>query len=175
MDRTLQENQILEELRELDLEQLLTLLCRDAASGPEEDTSYALLVMQVIEEKEQRNPESHLSDVNLSLADFQSRYNVPEGENLSLFPADISEQNKSEVCCPQVTRSRHRWRKAATLIAAVLVLMLSLMLVAQAAEIDIFGAVSRWAEETFLFVTGGRESDQTEGGGEFLYVTGDDS
>jgi hypothetical protein len=50
---------------------------------------------------------------------------------------------------PQPRRLRH-WR-VVRLIAAIIIVMISCMITAQAFGVDVFGAIARWSEETFKF------------------------
>lgn len=55
--------------------------------------------------------------------------------------------------------------KLAGIVAAVIVGLFALMIGAQAAGIDVFGAIGRWTEETFRFVPASGGVEQGGGGG----------
>ena len=81
-------------------------------------------------------------------ADGRSLYDFENTEDPSPLEA---EQARSAV------RPRRGWRlrRLAVLAAALIACLLGGMVVAQAAGMDVFGAIARWTDETFHFVSAG--------------------
>ena len=90
-----------------------------------------------------------LPDTDQAWQEFQKYYNIPEGEGESLYPIRNTQEKRS-ASVPTKTRRVFRPRKI-LVVAAVLILMFGGMLTAQAAGVDVFGAIGRWTEETFHF------------------------
>ena len=102
-----------------------------------------------MEKREKENPSGRLPDVDQAWQEFQKYYNIPEGEGESLYPIRNTQEKRS-ASVPTKTRRVFRPRKI-LVVAAVLILMFGGMLTAQAAGVDVFGAIGRWTEETFHF------------------------
>lgn len=140
-------------LNRLSTEQLEELLRADFELPERDDTDAILHILEVIEKREEEHPTGRLSDVDQMWADFQQYYNIPEGEGLSLYPTEDEEVTETALQ-PQsakVVRLRPAL-KLAGFVAAVVVGIFGLMVTAQAAGVDVFGAIGRWTNETFHFV-----------------------
>lgn len=138
----------MEMLRQLSSEQLLDLLRQDAmGDGLSEDGVYVAQVMEVLEEKEKAKEENHLSDVSQAFRDFQAKYNIPEGDGLSLFDTaeeDVSREGKASPRPRKKSYSLGRRIAIAAVIAAILAVM-----VPAALGYNIFEAIGRWTSERF--------------------------
>lgn len=136
-------------LEQLSTEQLEDILRADLASEDQENDEAVFHILEVLEKREKENPSGRLPDVDQAWQEFQKYYNIPEGEGESLYPIR-NDQEKRSASVPTKTRRVFRPRKI-LVVAAVLILMFGGMLTAQAAGVDVFGAIGRWTEETFHF------------------------
>ena len=136
-------------LDQLSMEQLEELLRADFASSDPENEQAVFHILEVMEKREKENPTGRLPDTDQAWKEFQQYYNIPEGEGQSLYPIR-NNQEKHSASVPTKTRRVFRPRKI-LVVAAVLILMFGGMLTAQAAGVDVFGAIGRWTEETFHF------------------------
>lgn len=134
---------------QLSTEQLEDILRADIASPNQMNDEAVFHILEVLEKREKENPSGRLPDVDQAWQEFQKYYNIPEGEGQSLYPIR-NDQEKRSVSVPTKTRRVFRPRKI-LVVAAVLILMFGGMLTAQAAGVDVFGAIGRWTEETFHF------------------------
>ncbi len=151
-------------LDRLSTEQLEGLLRADIESPESSNESVIFHIVEVIEEREREHPTGRLPNEDEAWAEFQQYYNIPEGEGLSLYPpededgeedpADEEEESPASKQ-PQRTKEIHLSRvlRAAGIAAIVATCTLCLMVGAQAAGINIFGAIGSWTDETFHFVT----------------------
>lgn len=136
-------------LEQLSTEQLEDILRADLASEDQENDEAVFHILEVLEKREKENPSGRLPDTDQAWKEFQQYYNIPEGEGQSLYPVRSDPERHS---APTSTKRSRRFRPRKILIvAAVLVLMFGSMLTAQAAGVDVFGAIGRWTEETFHF------------------------
>ena len=134
---------------QLSTEQLEDILRADIASPNQMNDEAVFHILEVLEKREKENPSGRLPDVDQSWQEFQKYYNIPEGEGESLYPIRNTQEKRS-ASVPTKTRRVFRPRKI-LVVAAVLILMFGGMLTAQAAGVDVFGAIGRWTEETFHF------------------------
>lgn len=134
---------------QLSTEQLEDILRADIASPNQTNDETVFHILEVLEKREKENPSGRLPDTDQAWQEFQKYYNIPEGEGESLYPIR-NDQEKRSASVPTKTRRVFRSRKI-LVVAAVLILMFGGMLTAQAAGVDVFGAIGRWTEETFLF------------------------
>ncbi len=140
-------------LRALTTEQLEQLLKADYSASMPEDAAEEFIdaVIEVMLEKEKETPSGRLADVDKAWADFQTYYNVPDRDGQLLYPDPGSPDPAPSQKAP-VRRPRRVLRPVA-LVAAAIGVFMSLLVVAQAAGLDVFGAMARWTDETFHFVT----------------------
>lgn len=136
-------------LEQLSTEQLEDILRADLASEDQENDEAVFHILEVLEKREKENPTGRLPDTDQAWKEFQQYYNIPEGEGESLYPIR-NNQEKRSASVPTKTRRVFRSRKI-LVVAAVLILMFGGMLTAQAAGVDVFGAIGRWTEEKFHF------------------------
>lgn len=136
-------------LDQLSMEQLEELLRADFASSDPENEQAVFHILEVMEKREKENPTGRLPDTDQAWKEFQQYYNIPEGEGQSLYPVRSDPETQP---APTSTKRSRRFRPRKVLVvAAVLVLIFGGMLTAQAAGLDVFGAIGRWTEEQFHF------------------------
>ena len=146
-------------LDQLSMEQLEELLRADFASSDPENEQAVFHILEVMEKREKENPTGRLPDTDQAWKEFQQYYNIPEGEGQSLYPVRSDPETQP---APTSTKKNRRFRPRKILIvAAVLVLMFGSMLTAQAAGLDVFGAIGRWTEEKFHFEISPTSEDGT--------------
>lgn len=144
---------------QLSTEQLEDILRADIASPNQMNDETVFHILEVLEKREKENPTGRLPDTDQAWKEFQQYYNIPEGEGQSLYPVRSDPERHS---APTSTKRSRRFRPRKVLVvAAVLVLMFGSMLTAQAAGLDVFGAIGRWTEEKFHFEISPTSEDGT--------------
>lgn len=147
-------------LERLSMEELEALL---KFSGDPDDVE--LLFDTVVEEvvaREKENPTGRLPDVDSAWDELQMMYhNMPDAETIPLSslekPVSLSsvEADPAPLAEPAADKPRRvsfqKVMRTAAVMAAAIVLCLALMVGAQAAGTDVFGALARWTDETFHF------------------------
>ena len=73
-------------LDRLSTEALEELLCADIKSPDDDDDEVVLHILEVIEQREKAIPTGRLSDVDKALEEFQTYYNIPEMNGVTLYP-----------------------------------------------------------------------------------------
>ena len=141
-------------LRQLPVGKLLELL--DVAPVPAscpEDEAYVDALEEAIIEKENENPTGFFPDVDQQWEQFVAHY-LPEtdqaaSESEPAKHADTPQTNR-HVPRKRVIRLRQAGRTILAAAAAV-ICALAIMVTAQAAGVDVFGAMARWTEDVFSF------------------------
>jgi len=144
-------------LRQLPIGKLLELL--DIAPVPAscpEDEAYVDALEEAIIEKENENPTGFFPDVDQQWEQFVTHY-LPDQKDTALEPertehAVSAQTNQQSLTVPpkRVVRFKRVWRTA--LVAAIAIAcMFAIMVTAQAAGVDVFGAMARWTEDIFSF------------------------
>ena len=154
-------------LDQLSMEQLEDLLRADLNSPDEENDEAVFHILEVMKKREKENPTGRLPDKNKAWKEFQEYYNIPEGEGESLYPTYSEPENDDKNIQTLKTnepRTRPRFRmRRGLVVAAILIVMFGSMLTAQAAGLDVFGAIGRWTEEKFHFeITPASEDGTTD-------------
>ena len=147
-------------LDRLSTDQLEELLRADFESDENSDVDAIFHILEVIEKREREHPTGRLPDTKLAWEEFQQYYDIPEGNDVQLYPcghtAEAEPDGDSGVrqvptASPVSYTHRAFWN---ALVASIAIfLFLSGMVVAQAAGYDVFGAIGQWTEETFHFVS----------------------
>ena len=90
------------------------------------------------------------SDPDAAWAQFQTKYR-PYADGRSLY--DFGDEEGSLAQAPPASRPRSvRRLRRLSILAAVLTACLLGGMVAQAAGVDVWGAIARWTDETFRFI-----------------------
>lgn len=152
-------------LDQLSMEQLEDLLRADLNSPDEENDEAVFHILEVMKKREKENPTGRLPDKNKAWKEFQEYYNIPEGEGESLYPTYSEPENDDKNIQTLKTnepRTRPRFRmRRGLVVVAILIVMFGSMLTAQAAGVDVFGAIGRWTEEKFHFEIAPTSADGT--------------
>lgn len=136
-----------------ELEQLLRLDFQASEDG-EDDLDAILYISDLLAKR------NGLFYSDTAWKQFQTQYR-PYADGRSLY--DFEGEEVSSVRPAVRPRSAGPLRRLAILVAALIACLLGGMVVAQAAGVDVFGAIARWTDETFRFVSAG--SDDTIGSG----------
>lgn len=140
-------------LDQLSTRQLEQLLLADAEDPSGRDTSEVVFhILEVLQTREDV-PAMEPVDVAQAWEEFQQYYNTPEGEGQSLYlPREDSERPEKDACAASKFRSRlpALW-KTARIVAATMVILLSLMVGVQASGLNIFGTLAQWTNDIFHF------------------------
>jgi len=140
-------------LSRLSTQKLLELLA--AAPGPAEtpeDKAYIDAIVEVVLEREERHPTGLLPDPEQAWEEFQQYYNTPEGEDLSLYPAENPGTAPSEPAPsqteyrPQRRPKRHFFRRVVIVAAVVVCIALPPALGFE----NVFQLIGAWTDDIFL-------------------------
>ena len=127
------------------------------AENDKYDTDAILYIMEVVAKRKRQSGSAEAqARVNEKLEEFKEVY-LPDQDGTSLYQFDDDEEDEAQpkVHVKQVRKPvRHVFRRVG-LVAAVVVVIFGLMITAQAAGLDIFGAIARWTDETFHFSVSG--------------------
>lgn len=156
-------------LERLSIEELEALL---KLSGDPDDVE--LLFDTVVEEvvaREKENPTGRLPDVDTAWDELQMLYqNMPVEERLPLPLSEgispAGDHGSTSLASSAEDKPRRvsfrKVARTAAIMAAAVVLCLALMVGAQAAGADVFGALARWTDDTFHFETWSAEPTYCE-------------
>lgn len=157
-------NAYLDQLSTEELEEILRL---DAMKPGQENEEAIFHILEVLEKREQENPTRGIPDVEQAWKEFQTYYNIPEGEGQSLYPMGDTEYAKE---LPEETEKVIRFRpKKSLIVALIAVLLFGSMITVQVSGIDVFGAIGRWTEETFQFSIPTEAAKNTENMDQVFY------
>ena len=152
-------------LERLSIEELEALL---KLSGDPDDVE--LLFDTVVEEvvaREREKPTGRLPDVDAAWDELQARYqNMPDTGSHPQFQEQSTDSTAAEPLIPVPDKPRRaslsKAVRLAAVMAAAVALCLALMVGAQAAGADVFGALARWTDDTFHFETWSAEPTYCE-------------
>lgn len=140
-------------LSRLSTQKLLELLAAAPASAETpEDKAYIDAIVEVVLEREERHPTGLLPDPEQAWEEFQQYYNTPEGEDLSLYPAENPGTAPSEPAPsqteyrPQRRPKRHFFRRVVIVAAVVVCIALPPALGFE----NVFQMISSWSDDIFL-------------------------
>ena len=140
-------------LSRLSTQKLLELLA--AAPAPAEtpeDKAYIDAIVEVVLERDERHPTGLLPDPEQAWEEFQQYYNTPEGEDLSLYPAENPGTAPSEPAPsqteyrPQRRPKRHFFRRVVIVAAVVVCIALPPALGFE----NVFQLIGAWTDDIFL-------------------------
>ena len=124
------------------LEELLRADAESPESGDEEAISY---ILEVMEKRARERPGAAGPDVEQSWREFQTVYDIPEGEGRSLYPGDLPDTAGSAGKAPR----KHVRRP---LLAAALVALIAVLLaVPVSGSANILEVIGKWTAEQFSF------------------------
>lgn len=146
-------------LKQLSMERLENLLSRAAIVSRNEDDEYFDAIEEVILQKRREDAVGRATHIDSSWEEFKKHYATPEGQGMLLYPDEESDKSSYENHntsnpFPSQNKTIKRILKKAVMVAAIIAAFFGVMVVAQAAGMDVFGTLARWTEETFHFQTG---------------------
>lgn len=130
-----------------ELEQLLRLDFQAAERG-DSDLDAILYISDLLAKR--NSP----ADTDSAWEQFETKYR-PYAHGRSLYDLDDGQAPQPQPAVPPAPprfRPVRRLRRMALLAAALIACLLGAMAVAQAAGVDVLGAIARWTDETFVFV-----------------------
>lgn len=144
-------------LRQLSISKLLELL--DVAPVPAscpEDEAYVDALEEAIIEKENEDPTGFFPDVDQQWNEFVTYY-MPSASETEAEPEDLEHTASPQTPRPstgapskRVIRSK-QMRRIVIAAAVAIACMFGAMVTAQAAGVDVFGAMARWTQDVFSF------------------------
>lgn len=143
-------------LKQLSIEELESLLTLRADA--EEMEVFLDRVATVIIERERENPTGRLPNIDDAWNEFQTFYatpdNIAQHKNDEVADIDrfLGELDKTLSERKPSHRPVRRILRTAAVVAASVALTFAVMICAQAAGTDLFGALAEWTDETFRFV-----------------------
>lgn len=148
-------------LERISTEELQRILREDFESGEEstaENDEFITKVMEVIEKRERSKPSSPAFDPAAGWEDFQKNYYPTEEDPVLLCDrAELEKLTQKHRVVgkahPASTGRPARHVKRIALVAAAIGVFMTLLVAAQAAGFDVFGAMAQWTNETFRFMT----------------------
>ena len=156
-------------LNKLSTPELENILRADMALSGEGDIDMVLYIMEVIEQREGGKSPENVADTERAKEEFYRIYNTPEGTGQLLYASEnpdksaLPDEAKNSKTIAISTDSAHksttfsrrfrRIRRVGLIAAITITVMLGIMAVAQAAGVDVFGAVARWTDEVFSLGT----------------------
>lgn len=118
-------------LDQLSTQRLRELLRADLESDGTEDNSEVIFhILEVMERREREDPTGQLADVHQAREEFDAYYNIPEGDDLALYPTHTETDETSDPIereGPAVGSRSHRPRRAVRVcitVAATIALLL---------------------------------------------------
>lgn len=144
-------------LDQLSTAQLTEILKADADSAEPSDPDMILHILDTIQRREAQDPSGLFPDMDVDQAwrEFQEYYNIPEGDDMSLYPEQgLNEDMVTHVESDNAVRPSVRgirYVRRIGLVAAVVAIMFATMVAAQAMGVDVFGALARWTDDIFRF------------------------
>ena len=140
----------LDQMSTEELEELLRTSIHFSDEAEDEDCINAIL--EVIIKREKEHPTGRLTDIDKAWSDFQTHFNTPEGEGLSLFAEDWEELVPAPPPPPASRPHPGRRRFRHTLIAAALIAVLVVFALPAALGYQSFlQMVGAWNREQFWF------------------------
>ena len=149
-------------LEHLSIENLELLLRLSSDSVEKEE--FMDSVSEVIIQREREHPTGRIMNADDAWREFQSVYSATDRKSLSpgRSPSqdEINKTSARYYNSPARISLRRLGRSTVT-FAATIVLVVTLMIGAQATGFDVFGTLARWTDSTFNHVTVPRDQDDT--------------
>lgn len=141
-----------------DLEEILRMDSYGAKDDPY-NTDTILYIMEVVAKRRHQSCNSKAqAPIHEALRECKKLY-LPDADGTSLYQLDDAEcgiaKTQRKVSGETTQKSLRSVFRRVGLAAAIAVLIFGLMITAQAAGLDIFGAIARWTNDTFHFRVNG--------------------
>lgn len=137
------------DLENLSIPELEALLQQDfmASDGGVPDTDYMMAIMEVIQKKEESQPDYQKMNIDQAWEEFQNFYNSNEGKKYSLYR---SEESDSEDPITQALPRRKKFRSL-YLVALLALLLVAVTCVPVVGHVNVIQMVISKAYSTFHF------------------------
>lgn len=158
-------------LEELSMNELEELLRKSAELQPDNEDAFVDAIAEVIMRKEKENPTGRLPDIEEAWREFQTHYNTPEGQGMSLYPDE--EDDGKEQAAPPTAKKRRRvftFRNLAAAAAVIILCIVTILPPALGYE-NVFVMIGDWNDSFFHFVMPGENSDPAEDPTEETYAS----
>ena len=136
-------------LDQLSTAALQDILRADIESPESGDDEAIFYILEVMKRRTQGPPLNACPDLEKSWSDFQSIYNVPEGDGKSLYPGDpldaVSTTRKVK------SKGTRRVLRKLLMVAAFLVLLTVTLTMPAFGNMSIIEMIGQWTEEQFTF------------------------
>lgn len=136
-------------LDQLSTAALQDILRADIESPESGDDEAIFYILEVMKRRTQGPPLNACPDLEKSWSDFQSIYNVPEGDGKSLYPGDpldaVSTTRKVK------SKGTRRVLRKLLMVATFLVLLTATLTMPAFGNMSIIEMIGQWTEEQFTF------------------------
>lgn len=154
-------------LNQLSTTYLEGILRADIESSEGGDEDMILYILEVIEQRRKNNQTGAICDVAEAWEEFQEHYmglksplyptaipgndsQFDQGNVISIPPQGLTEVQHRHSAPQRISRT---FLKRLLLVAATISVLLAGMVTAQAVGMDVFGALAKWTDEIFRFVS----------------------
>lgn len=149
-------------LEGLSMNELEELLRKSAELGQDDEDAFIDAVAEVIMRKEKENPTGCLPDVDDAWREFQTHFNTPEGQGLSLYP-DEADDESGQAAPPKPKKKRKVFTLRRFAVAAVIAaLYFATILPTALGYENVFIMVGSWNDVLFHFMFPGQKTDLSE-------------
>lgn len=149
-------------LEGLSMNELEELLRKSAELGQDDEDAFVDAITEVIMRKEKENPTGCLPDVDDAWREFQTHFNTPEGQGLSLYP-DEADDESGWATPPAAKKKRKAFIFRSFAAAAVIAALCFVTILPTALGYEnVFVMVGHWNDALFRFVMPGGNSDPAE-------------
>lgn len=148
--------QHLDALDALSTQELEAIIQADRQQKTTDDLDAVYEALAILEERGAL--ESCHADVDAAWKEFQTHYNIPEGDNAALYPSELPTERAATA-----KKKKRSILKAISTAAAVFVLMM-LMAAPVFGEKSLIQYVGQWTKSVFVFSDGGYHDGYTEEG-----------
>lgn len=148
-------------LDQLSTEELEELIRADVGSPENTDAEAIFHVLEVLNKRAEEDPDGVTFDKARVWHDIQTVYNVPEGQERSLYPLDDEDDEDGDGRSAEAgvvpldpapaAKKRPRFRWGLSVAAAAILVFSVTMVGAQASGLDVFGFLARWTQEVFAY------------------------
>lgn len=142
-------------LNQLSTQELVELLRTDMElmEHENENEEMILAILEVMEKREKARADGRLPDTKQAWEEFQTLYNTPEGENLSLYSTEAPEVREDKPSAA-ARRGRPTLRRI-LVIAAVVACLVVFALPAATGHENFLTMIGVWTDDSFQFGSSG--------------------
>lgn len=149
-----------EYLEGLSMEELEELLRESTELHREDEDAFIDAIADVIQRREEENPTGRLADVDEAWREFQTHFNTPEREGMSLY-SDEKDEALDNVARPAAKKSRSVFTFRNIAAAAIIAICFATVLPHALGYENIFEMVGHWNDSLFHFVLPNQDPKET--------------